>query len=83
MQIAISDIADKFKLRFKRLLYNLGPEVLAAWVVHPLFSFSSMNARPRSLVRVKRTSLIDRTCNLLPCGKMMVTGGTSQQDPQI
>ena len=27
MQIAISNIADKFKPKFKRLLYDLGPEV--------------------------------------------------------
>ena len=27
MRIAISNIADKFKLKFKRLLYALGPEV--------------------------------------------------------
>ena len=30
MRIAISNIADKFKLKFKRLLYNLGPEVKLA-----------------------------------------------------
>ena len=30
MRIAISNIADKFKLKFKRLLYDLGPEVLVA-----------------------------------------------------
>ena len=28
MRIAILTIADKFKLIFKRLLYDLGPEVL-------------------------------------------------------
>ena len=27
MQVAISNIADKFKLKFKRLLYDLGPKV--------------------------------------------------------
>ena len=28
MWITISNIADKFKLKFKRLLYDLGPKVI-------------------------------------------------------
>ena len=31
MRIATSNIADKFILKFKRLLYVLGPEVSEAW----------------------------------------------------
>ena len=43
MRIAISNIADKFKLKFKRLFYAYGPEV---WEALGLLGHAASFGRP-------------------------------------
>ena len=58
MQIAISNIADKFKLKFKRLLYDLGPEVI------PLTPTTDLYLKSRkSLLSPDTSKSLNRECN--------------------